>query len=331
MNKVLYIAVFMMSLFRIFAADLVAEKHAIACDDEGGRFGDKVLYYAQAKYLSHISSVAFLHRPFEYSDYLNIEKDEYSFEQRVKSYKNVVHINSYETLTRFFHLIRDPTTPPTLFILKYSPTDISEWDRRGYDFKLLFHVPWDDDVFMDQLKKSLTPKKQIPDLRMKDMLNVAIHYRTLSGPDTPEVSMQFLPLKHPKLEYHERQIRKVYEWNLARPMNVFIFTDAKNPKDVQSKLIKKFEGYNITFNIQEQDQVDVNYVIEDFFAMQKFDVLIATQSNYSMMASRLGTFDMIITPVHLCGQYPNYTVDRVQVVSSGASWFPYKFDMIFKD
>ncbi len=32
--------------------------------------------------------------------------------------------------------------------------------------------------------------------------------------------------------------------------------------------------------------------------MQKFDVLITTQSNFSMMASRLADFDMIISPVH---------------------------------
>ncbi|MBS0628579.1 MAG: hypothetical protein JSS09_10290, partial [Verrucomicrobia bacterium] len=142
---------------------------------------------------------------------------------------------------------------------------------------------------------------------------------------------QFLPLKHPTIDYHQKQIKKVYEWNLARPMQVFLFTDSSEPKKVLDAFVTNFRGYNIEFNIQELEAADVNYAVQDFFAMQKFDVLIATQSNFSMMAARLGNFDMIIFPIHVTGKYPNYRIDRVQMISRGASWFPYKLNAVFRD
>ena len=68
-----------------------------------------------------------------------------------------------------------------------------------------------------------------------------------------------------------------------------------------------------------------------FFAMQKFDVLIATQSNFSMMASRLTSFDMVFCPVHHIGKFPKFSIDRVQVISKKSAWFPYELNVIMKE
>jgi len=306
-----------------------AQKHAITYEG-GDRFGDRVLVYAQARYLKYLTSVSFLYRPFIYTDQVSIEYDAKPYDECYKSYNNTYYINSNESLSDFFRIIRDPSSVPTLFILEYFPSDISEWDTIG-GFKVLFNHPWDDEDFRDYLNKCLVPLSKIQDFSKKEVLNVAVHVRTLSGADTHDTSIRNLPLKHPSIEYHQKQIRKVYKWNSENPMQVFIFTDSKNQKEILKQVKQGFNESNIEFRVQEFENMDTNYAVQDFFGMQKFDVLIATQSNFSMMAAKLGKFDMVIFPIHVNGRYPSYTIDRVQIISRGSDWFPYKMNFVCLD
>ncbi len=193
------------------------------------------------------------------------------------------------------------------------------------------NISWYEEGFHEYLKNSASPRIQIPDLTKKGVLNVADHVRALSGNDTPETSIQFLPLKVPNLDYHKNQIRRVYELNQHRPMHVFLFSDTKKPEALIEEFRNSFIGYDIEFGIQYLENPDTNYAVQDFFAMQKFDVLIATQSNFSMMASRIGTPGMVIFPIRVQGTYPNAWVDRIQLISKKSEWFPYDLDITVKD
>jgi len=228
-------------------------------------------------------------------------------------------------------MIQDPKTPSTLFMVDYFPSDISEWDWPSTWWTTALIIPWKEEQFAKHLKSSLTPKMEIPDLTVKGRLNVADHIRHLSGTDTSETSILSFPLKHPNLDYHERQIRRVYDWNGRGPMHVFIFTDCKTPLELLEKMRSRFANEDILFNIQVLEKPDVTYVVQDFFAMQKFDVLISTQSNLSMMASRLKLFDMVISPVHAIGEYPNSQIDRVQVITNKSEWFPYTLNTTLRE
>ncbi len=330
-RKFLLICCFLFSadLFSYGSLSDLPSKHSLSYEG-GDRFGDRVLVYAQARYLSYITSTTFLYRPFIYSDTLTIEFQAFPYEAYACRYHRVFHIFSLETLTEFFRILRDPHSPPTLFILDYFPSDISEWDFDATR-SLFLDIPWEDPGFSSYLRKSLSPRIHIPDLRSQDRLNVAIHVRTLSGRDTVESSFMTLPLKHPGSDYHKRQIARVYEWNLRKPLYVFIFSDTKNPSHVLRDFQESFRGKDIVFGIQYLESSDTNYAVQDFFAMQKFDVLIATQSNFSAMASRVGSLNMVFLPVHVQGVYPNARIDRTRVISKKTDWFPYEFDIIFKD
>jgi len=308
----------------------LAKQHAISYDLGGGRFGDKLLGYSQARYLSFLTKIPFLYRHFPYSDQLNIEFNALPYDQHSQLYATVFHVNSAETLEEFFKSIRDPRTSPTLFIIDYFPSDITEWEK-DLTRSALLTIPWFDPDFFAFLKTSLTPKVPIPQLKKEGCLNVADHIRTLSGADTPDTSIFNFPLKHPDINYHKRQIKRVYEWNLKKPMHVFLFSDTKHPLELLANFRKSFQNTNITFDIQVHENVDLDFVVQDFFAMQQFDVLIATQSNFSMMASRLANFDMVIFPVHAIGQYPHWQIDRIQVITKKSAWFPYEVNTILKD
>lgn len=307
-----------------------ASPHAITYEYCAGRFGDKLLGYAQARYLSYATSLPFLSRPFPNSEYLTIEYQSLPFAQQASQYQSVFHIRSAETLTEFFRKIGDPATPPTLFMVDYFPSDTSEWDWPYTWWTSALVIPWNEEGFAHYLKKSLEPKTLIPDLTVEGRLNVADHIRFLSGQDGVDSIISF-PLKHPKLDYHERQIRRVYELNGKKPMHVFLFSDTKTPLVFLEQIRSRFKDADILFNIQVLENPDINYVIQDFFAMQKFDVLIATQSNFSMMASRLGDFDMVIFPVHAIGEYPHSQIDRIQLISKKSKWFPYTINVILRE
>lgn len=327
MKKIVTLLVFLL----VGAADLSpASSHGISYEYCAGRFGDKILGYAQARYLSYITGLPFLSRPFPNSQYLTIEYQALPFEEQVKHYQRIYHIKSAETFTEFFRQIRDPQTPPTLFMVDYFPSDISEWDWPSTWWTSALVIPWKDENFANYLKKSLEPKMKIPDFTVEGRLNVADHIRFLSGQDGIDSLISF-PLKHPNFDYHERQIRRVYELNGKKPMHVFLFSDTKTPLMFLEQIRKRFSQEDILFNIQVLENPDINYVIQDFFAMQKFDVLIATQSNFSMMASRLGDFDMVIFPVHAIGEYPHSQIDRIQLMSKKSNWFPYELNVILRE
>src|SRR3989344_5126733 len=315
-------------VFVLLAILRLEAKHAISYEG-GDRFGDRLLVYAQARYLAYLTEIPFLYRPFPYSECITAEHQSHPFDRYKVLCRTVEHLQSAESFREFFRKIRDPTAPSTLFVVEYFPSDISEWDL-DLSRSLLLHIPWEEVGFSRYLKSCLSPRIPIPDLTKKNRLNVAVHVRTLSGGDTVESAYIPLPLKFPTGDYHKRQIWKVYEWNLRQPLHVFFFTDSKDPLSILEEFRRDFPE-DIEFGIQELEHADTDHVVEDFFAMQKFDVLIATQSNFSAMASRLRTFDMVFYPVHVTGIYPNARVDRVQVVSRKSAWFPYALNAIFKE
>jgi hypothetical protein len=309
---------------------LDAQNHAISYQG-GSRFGDRVLGYCQARYLSYVTGIPFLYRSFPYSQHLTIEYQAENYDTWARRYPTTFTICSANTLTEFFAKIRDPKTPPTLFIVDYFPGDLDEW-KIDKTRSIALEIPWDDLAFKSYLQRSLAPRLSIPDFRQPGCLNVAVHVRTMSGPDTPETSLAYFPLKFPTLDYHIRQIRRVYTWNLERPMHVFIFSDSKQPLNLVEEFRSAFQGKAITFDIQVLEKPDLTHVVQDFFAMQKFDVLIATRSNFSLMAGRLASLDMFIYPTHAKGRFPKPTrVDRIQLITRASSWFPYTLNAVLKD
>src|SRR5690348_6467543 len=127
-------------IFLIFSPLQFFAKHAISYDFGNARFGDKILGYTEAHYLSYCTSLPFLYHPFNYSQYLNIEHESLPYDQNHTKYAKKFYINSASTLAEFFSIIRNPNSPPTLFLVSYVPTDISEWNI-DKNRRHLFNIP----------------------------------------------------------------------------------------------------------------------------------------------------------------------------------------------
>lgn len=305
--------------------------HAISYGFSSGRFGDNILSFIHAYYVSYVTGIPLLYRSFDFSNKLNIHVDSLAYDKYFYQYRRTFHVGNLGTLAQFFQQIKNPDLPPTLFIIDYFPIRPCIPEEEIVQ-NVVIEIPWQKDpVFMEALRKRLSPNINIPNFTKDNgRLNVAVHVRTLSGLDQ-ESSLIGYPLKHPFYDYQKRQIKKVYDYNLQRPLYVFIFSDTNKPLELLQEFKNSFINEDIEFDIQIVTNPDLNTTVEDFFAMQKFPVLIATQSHFSMLAAYLGTFDMYIIPMHVEGKYPYYCIDRVQMVSKHSAWFPYTLDVVLRD
>src|SRR5688500_16822145 len=107
--KKLFFLLFSSTIF-IANGDVSNSKHAISYDG-GDRFGDRVLVYSQARYLSYATSIPLLYRPFYYSECLNIEYEAYSYDQYASRFQHILYIRSPQDLNEFFSRIINPNAP----------------------------------------------------------------------------------------------------------------------------------------------------------------------------------------------------------------------------
>ena len=80
-------------------------------------------------------------------------------------------------------------------------------------------------------------------------------------------------------------------------MYVYIFTDDQNPERLANKYAQALDLSNIIFDYRKVDNAYNANVLEDFFSMMQFDVLIRSESSYSLVASRLAKRQLVIYPL----------------------------------
>jgi hypothetical protein len=78
---------------------------------------------------------------------------------------------------------------------------------------------------------------------------------------------------------------------------IHIFTDDEPPEKIVDYLKKQVQNHPVTYGYRKEKNKHNRHVLEDFFAMMQFDVLIRPISNFSKMAEYLGNHSLVITPV----------------------------------
>lgn len=231
-----------------------------------GRFGDQLLNYIKALWISWKYSLPLLYRPFAYSDQLELSKIHTSI------FNNLV-LKNYKTLIEF-----DNKTEASEII--------KQLDKNQNDILYLisFYAPmweWEDEEFRKKLSELIRPIKFIETLKLpQDRITVAVHVRSRNNSYDLQSVIDNMPTKFPPHSFYINGLKHISNYFKNEPLFVYIFTDDPKPILIRDLYLKELKGdIEIECRVSENNH-DIN-VLEDFFSMIKFDCLIRPHSSFS--------------------------------------------------
>lgn len=291
---------------------LQSGKSAVSHDLSGGRFGDSLICYLHAKWISYKYNIPLLYYPFEYSEKLVLSDAEllvivgntYTLKRK--------NITDVEPITQelFVDTVKICPDDGILYIIPWFPESLQEYERIE-DGRLYFYVNWNDEKFLEEIRKLVSPKSKLDLLQLPpDKITVAVHVRrnsngfdlALSFDENLQVKdgRQFLddyyPFKCVDDNFYISSIKKLCEFFPNRSIYIYIFTDDRDPEKIAEKYKKELDNPLITFDYRRDKHDHTVHVLEDFFSMLKFDCLIRSDSNFSLVASKLGNYKYDISP-----------------------------------
>lgn len=256
----------------------------------GGRLGDHLLSLLHAKWISYKYNLPMLYRNFDYSNQFEFS----NFEQKYDNldYKKTILLDKY-------NLNNIEVDKDVIYIVPYFSEDLTEYKNNPN--WIYFDVSWEEKNFKEIVKKSISPidKSLLLFDLPKETINVAVHIRRGGGYDQPLLDDKVLekrniyadvaaPLKFPPLSFYVSLIKYISHLIKHKSMYVYIFTDERDTEFLLRRILPHFDTYkNIKFDCRKQNNAWNLNVLNDFFAMSKFDYLIRPQSNFSIVASKL--------------------------------------------
>lgn len=263
-----------------------------------GRFGDNLLAYIHAKWLSYKYNIPLFYKPFPYSKELILNNEQYNF---IGNKRKLV-ILSKDKLNNLN--LRDEY----IYSIPYFSEDAYDLknNKSWMTFKRFCNVDWKDQIFINTLKQMIHPKTlKVADLSNIKYTKVAIHIRLGIGFDYPITEsldniLKGNPnnfLKFPPLDFYIEQLKELSSILGHKNMYVYLFMDIKDTFNVAKRVMSSIKDYkNIYIDFRKSNNDHNKNVLEDFFAITKFDYLIRPQSNFSFVAGRLANLKMEIFP-----------------------------------
>ena len=292
------------------------------------RFGDYIALYSAAKFLSEKYGIQLLYKRFPFSHLLVMDLCEKKYDKGLlNQFKKVFPIQTEKD-----------------FIKQSNPKRPSLYNicRVGFGFETVCSYAETNADFCNTLRKMIASIKPLGKFWLpQDRITVAVHVRKGGGYDRPLSSIQQFdghlnsveytqtlvgcrphcayidqkfPLKFPPDQYYIDQIKKLSEMLGDAPLYVYLFTDDPNPIAILEEYEWIIGKPNILFDCQkEENRHDLN-VIEDFFAMTKFDCLIRPQSNFSRGAQLIGKYKIVIHPKKAAWVDGKLIINMVKIV-----------------
>lgn len=269
-------------------------KSAITYNLNGGRFGDNLFSYCKTKWLSYEFGIPLIYKPFQYSKKLKLHKKERVYNRRLpKKFKEIRYVSTSQ-----FRKLK-----PNARILY-----IKKWYCN-------VHADWKDEGFIKKLRKLISPRVAFAGIVLpENCVTVAVHVRRGGGcrMDTKRV-INNQPLRFASDQFYIDQIKRLAAMFKDENLYVHIFTDDHNPQAVVEIFKRAVNIDSITYGCRKTGNNHYSYVLEDFFAMMKFDCLIRPKSHYSRFVERLGSNKIIIAPTHVSSSKGRDVIDIIRI------------------
>ena len=290
---------FSMVLFFLLFAGFCSVKAgitAVTYTFSGGRFGDNLLAYAHAKWISYKYNIPLLYKPFGYSDQLKMHEAEIH-------YTHDLEAQFVEVVALTPDCIAIDPESGILYVVPFFPESI--FNRNDWEFPYLFATDWQDSQFKTCLQQMISPINEVITLPLPhDCLNVAVHVRRGTGWDIPNyrITPQQLTASHPLRfapdEFFIQQLQIIVQLYNDRQIYVYLFTDHDDPAELAAYYQQSVRCDRVRIDYRKTENNEFINVLEDFFALPHFDCLIRPDSNFSLMASKLGNYKVILSPWH---------------------------------
>lgn len=263
----------------------------------GGRFGDNLIAFSHSLYFAMKNHYKLLLVPFPYSDALMLDnylakyspQMEYNFKEKVRFRGPSVFVNK--------------KIESTLFLIPYFPESPYEY---GHELWHSFPIDWNDRYFRNELRRLIKSKEPLHLITPpKDKISIAIHIRRggsfneeaeISSNIALLIAQKNLIYKMPVDDYYINQIKTVGEIFKETPLYVFLFTDDRHPEILAEKYMNELNNPYVEFDYRRSQNDHHMNVLEDFFSLLNFDILIRPESNFSIMAEKLGDHALVISP-----------------------------------
>jgi hypothetical protein len=286
----------------------IEAKSAITYTFSGGRLGDNLLSYAHAKWLSYKYDIPLLYVPFPYSQCLVMHNVEIHLtDELMKQYKAVL---SYKDVNGFI----DPESD-FIYVVPFFCESIIE--RNDPKFPYLYDVDWHDKGFKAELKKMIKPLAFMPIIELPpECITIAVHVRRGTGFDIlPGQNFADMTrghaLKWPPDSYYIENIERIVNHFPDKKIYIYIFTDHDNPIEIVHYYKETLANPRIIFGYRVQENKHYLNVLEDFFALTQFDCLIRPDSNFSVVASKIGDYKILISPWHTTQKDEEIIIDEI--------------------
>lgn len=267
----------------------------------GGRFGDNLLAYIHAKWISYKFGMPLIYKPFWCSNKLALHNKELLYDREIHNYRAILAINKD---LKFFKNLN------ILYDVPYFTE--SEFEITYLNYPKYFDIDWKDKNFIALLKKHICPiipftKINIP----MNHISIAVHVRKGSGTDINEMNelLTRMPLKFPPDSYYIQAIKKITEVLPNISIYICIFTDYIKPQEMAELYKKEVNNPNIIFDYRTKNNYDEADIIDDFFGLTQLDCLIRPDSNFSLIAEKITDYRIVISPSKAIMQNGKATIE----------------------
>lgn len=260
-----------------------AVTYALDC----GRFGDQLINYIKALWISYQYDIPLLYKPFSYSRCLILSNSHLPLKDHQQKFTSTIQSRSHPFDSTLFEHIKQAKNDNinNLYMISYFIEGIDEWE---------------DEKFRQLLSSLIKPKKAIQSLNIPpEEISVALHVRQGGGYDSKN-KINSMPTKFPPHSFYIHGIKVIADYFKDKPLYIHLFTDHRYPNELRKKYINLLKQLNISNKITLKcrtygNRFDKN-VLEDFFGMMQFDCLIRPNSSYSRAAAAVSGPLLEITP-----------------------------------
>jgi hypothetical protein len=260
--------------FLLFFTNLYTS-HGVTVRFDCGRLGDKLLLLTSAISFAYRHKLPLFYPAFQYCDELSLDSLELYDTQ--KHHFDVIKEYSEEIDNNLQH-----QTQSTLIIISF-------YNRPKPDLK--------DKKFRKKMQTIISPKQHMPKIAIpENHLAVALHIRTGGGFAMDTLLHDKYPLLFVPLDFYVDQLNYLTSLYPEKKLYVYLFTDDQHPEQIIDYLKTKSHNKNIDYGFRTSNNQHNKNVLEDFFAMMHFKILIRPVSNFSKMADYLGHASLVIAP-----------------------------------